>query len=276
MNSKALKQRLADGKTVFGSMFDYVVNPQWAQVVAASTLDYVVIDAEHGSRDRSQLASLSIVFKSAGLATIIRVAAPDPTLIAMALDAGADGVLVPYCERISDIRACVAAAKLHPLKGEYLERAFDTGVFPSEKSKRYLEGLHEDHLIIIGIESEPALNRLDEILAVGNIDGLFVGPNDLTTSLGSPDELESERYVSALRTIVDKAESRGVPVMIHHDDPEDSVRALKIGARFVLHTYDGGIMMRAYRKEFGELRRLVSEMRGETFDVDTTGEIQII
>ena len=130
---------------------------------AACTLDYVVIDAEHGSRDRSQLASLSIVFKAAGLATIIRVAAPDPTLIAMALDAGADGVLVPYCERISDIRACVAGAKLHPLKGEYLERAFDTGVFPSEKSERYLKGLHEDHLIIIGIESEPALNRLDEI-----------------------------------------------------------------------------------------------------------------
>ena len=63
-----------------------------------------------------------------------------------------------------------------------------------------------------------------------------------------------------------------MPVMIHHDDPEDSVRALKIGARFVLHTYDGGIMMRAYRREFGELRRLVSEMRGETFDVDTGGE----
>ena len=140
MNSRALKQRLAEGKTVFGSMFDYVVNPQWAGVVGASTLDYVVIDAEHGSRDRSQLASLSIVFKAAGLATIIRVAAPDPTLIAMALDAGADGVLVPYCERISDIRACVAAAKLHPLKGEYLERAFDTGVFPSEKSERYLKG----------------------------------------------------------------------------------------------------------------------------------------
>ncbi len=276
MNSGALKQRLAEGGTVFGTMFDYVVNAQWAQVVAASTLDYVVIDTEHGSRDRSQMALLSIVFKAVGVTTIIRVAAPDPTLIAMALDAGADGVLVPYCERIDDIRACVAAAKLHPFKGEYLERAVDTGVFPSEKSKQYLEGLHRDHLIVIGIESEPALNRLDEILDVGNIDGLFVGPNDLTTSLGAPDELESERYVSALRTIVDKAESRGVPVMIHHDDPEDSIRAVKTGARFVLHTYDGGIMMRAYRKEFAELRRLVTELRGETFDVDTSGGIQTV
>ena len=108
---------------------------------------------------------------------------------------------------------------MHPLKGEYTECAFDTGVFPGEKSRRYLDGL---------------------------------------------------------RTIVDKAESRGVPVMIHHDDPEDSIRALKIGARFVLHTYDGGIMMRAYRREFAELRRLVSEMRGETFDVDATGEIQTV
>ena len=265
MNARALKQRLAGGQTVFGTMFDYVVNPQWAGIAGNSTLDYVVIDAEHGSRDRLHLATLSIAFKAAGLATIIRIAAPDPTLIAIALDAGADGVLVPYCEKISDVRDCVATAKLHPLKGEYLERAVDIGQFPSETSERYLKALHEDHLIIIGIESEPALDRLDEILDVGNIDGLFVGPNDLSTSLGAPDELEGERYVAALHTIVEKAESRGVAVMIHHDEPEDSVRAVKIGARFVLHSYDGGVMMRAYRKEFGELRRLVSELRGETF-----------
>ena len=108
---------------------------------------------------------------------------------------------------------------MHPLKGEYTECAFDTGVFPGEKSRRYLDGL---------------------------------------------------------RTNVERAESRGVPVMIHHDDPEDSVRAVKLGARFVLHSYDGGVMMRAYRREFRELRRLVSEMRGETFDVDTASEAQII
>ena len=149
-------------------------------------------------------------------------------------------------------------------------------MFPSEKSERYLKALHEDHLIIIGIESEPALDRLDEILDVGNIDGLFVGPNDLSTSLGAPDELEGERYVAALHTIVEKAESRGVAVMIHHDDPEDSVRAVKIGARFVLHSYDGGVMMRAYRREFGELRKLVSDLRGETFDEVTASEVQII
>ena len=51
MNSRALKQRLAEGKTVFGTMFDYVVNPQWAGIAGNSALDYVVIDAEHGSRD---------------------------------------------------------------------------------------------------------------------------------------------------------------------------------------------------------------------------------
>ena len=94
--------------------------------------------------------------------------------------------------------------------------------------------------------------------------------------MGAPDELEGERYVAALHTIVEKAESRGVPVMIHHDEPEDSVRAVKIGARFVLHSYDGGVMMRAYRKEFGELRRLVSELRGETFDVETASDVQVI
>ena len=80
MNSKALKQRLAEGKTVFGTMFDYVVNPQWAGIAGNSALDYVVIDAEHGSRDRLHLATLCIAFKAAGLATIIRIAAPGPDI----------------------------------------------------------------------------------------------------------------------------------------------------------------------------------------------------
>ncbi len=276
MDSRAIKKRLADGGTVFGTMFDFIINPQWAQVVAASTLDYVVIDTEHGSRDRSQMASLAIMCKFAEVAPIIRIASPDPVLVAMALDAGADGVLVPYCEKVADVRACIAAAKLHPLKGEYLDRAFDTGLFPSEKSKRYLQNLHKDHLIIIGIESEPALNRLDEILDVGNIDGLFVGPNDLTTSLGVPDELDHESYVNALRTIVRKAESRKVPVMIHHDQLEDSIRAIEIGARFVLHTYDAGIMARAYQTEFAELRRVVTHIRGETFRTEGASRIQTV
>ena len=116
MNSRALKQRLAEGKTVFGTMFDYVVNPQWAGIAGATPLDYVIIDAEHGSRDRLHLATLCIAFKAAGLATIVRIAAPDPTFVAIALDAGADGVLVPYCERISDIRAALPPPSCTRLK----------------------------------------------------------------------------------------------------------------------------------------------------------------
>ena len=87
---------------------------------------------------------------------------------------------------------------------------------------------------------------------------------------------KSRRYPDRLRANVERVQRRGVPVMIHHDDPADSVWAVMIGARFVRHSYDGGVMMRAYRREFAELRRLVSEMRGETFDVDTTGEIQTV
>ena len=276
MDSKTLKERLASGGTVFGTMLDFMVNPQWAQVMAASTVDYAIVDCEHGSRDRSHMASLSMMLKFAGVAPFIRIASPDPTLVAMALDAGADGVLVPYCEQVEEVRACVAAAKLHPFKGEYLQRALDTGVFPSEKSEKYLKEMHKDHLIIIGIESVPAVERLDEILDAGDIDGLFVGPNDMTTSLGAPDELEHEAYVEVLKTIVAKAESRGVAVMIHHDEPEDSLRAVSLGARFVLHTYDGGIMARAYRNEFARLREEVTAIRGEAFDVESAGGVQTV
>ena len=80
-----------------------------------------------------------------------------------------------------------ATAKWHPLKGAYLERAVREGVLPSAASRAYLERRHRHTFVIIGIESEPAHQNLDAILAVGGIDAVLIGPNDMSTSLGIPD-----------------------------------------------------------------------------------------
>lgn len=261
MKARDLKAKLAAGGRVYGCMIYSASGLRWGHVLAGSTLDYVVIDSEHAARDRENIANWALLCRAHEITSIVRVPSTEAHYVAMALDTGADGVLVPYCEKMEDIRACVATAKWHPLKGEYLQRVIRSGKFPSEKSKQYLAKRHENHLTIIGIESEPALSRLDEILAVPGIDALFVGPNDLTTSLGIPDELADPRYIRALKTIIEKAEAKGVPVMIHHQTIDASKTAIGLGARFILHSSDAGMLLRAAQRDFAALHEAAAPAR---------------
>ena len=258
MKPAELKQRLAAGEAVFGAMIFAIRGMRWARVLQGSTLDYIVIDSEHASRDRELIADLVGMLKSVNITAIVRTPSTDPVYVAMALDAGADGVLVPYCETLEEVKACAAKLRLHPLKGEYLRRAVETGEYPSDRSREYLEARHKDHIFIMGVESVPAVERLEQLIDAARPDGVFVGPNDLTTSLGIPDEVENPRYVDTLKGIIETSESKGVPVMVHQQALAPSRRAIELGARFVLHSSDGGMLLRAMQTEFAALREIAS------------------
>ena len=235
---------------------------RWARVYAGSTLDYIIIDWEHSSRNRQKISELVTSVKSAGITCIVRTPNTDDTYVAIALDAGADGVLVPYCETVEEVRACANKVRFHPLKVEYFERACMTGELPSEKTREYLNNRHKDHIFIMGIESEPAANRLDELLECAEIDGIFVGPNDLTTSLGIPDEVDNPIYLDVLKNVIETGEKHGVPTMVHQQSIETSTKAIELGARFVLHSSEVGILLKGIQNDFAQLREIASAKFG--------------
>ena len=174
---------------------------------------------------------------------------------AMALDAGAAGVLAPYCETVEEVQAVVATAKWHPLKGEYLTRAVRDGVFPSDATKEYLQNRHKESIAIIGIESRPGHENLDAILAVDGIDGIFIGPNDMSTSLGIPDDYGNKKYQRVIKDIIVRCAARGIPVMVHQQTIDTSTRAIQLGARFVLHSSDGRMLQRIIQDDMNALRK---------------------
>ena len=262
MNAIELKERLQGGGMVFGCMFSAIGTTRFKGALAGSTLDYVVIDSEHGSRDRKEIQELCLMLREIEITPIVRVPVPMAHWVAMALDAGAAGVLVPYVETVEEVRETVATAKWHPLKGEYLRRAVEEDVFPSEATKQYLQGRRRESIVIIGIESEPAVRNLDAILDVGGIDGIFIGPNDMTTSLGIPDETKNEKYLDVIRDVVARSEAHNVPVMVHHQNVEDSLASIALGARFVLHSIDARFMQAAMQEQFAELRAAAGERVG--------------
>lgn len=254
MDAVTLKKTLNEGGHVFGCMISAMASNRFGRAFAGSTLDYCIIDSEHGSRGRAEIQTLVGMLRQANVTPIVRVPIPKTEWVAMALDAGTAGVLVPYCESVADVEAVVATAKWHPLKGEYLLRAVRENVFPSEKTKEYLQRRHRESIVIIGIESEPAYQNLDAILDVGGIDGLFIGPNDMSTSLGIPDDYANPKYIEVVGDIIKRAEARGIPTMVHQQTIETSLTAIELGARFVLHCTDSGLLQRAIQNEMSVLR----------------------
>lgn len=262
MDGVTLKQTLQGGGHVFGCMLSAMGTTRFRAALAGSTMDFVVIDSEHGSRDRKEIQELCRMLRDAEVVPIVRVPVPKAEWVAMALDAGAAGVLVPYCETVEEVQACVATAKWHPLKGEYLQRAVTEGVLPSDKSKAYLEARHAETIIIVGIESEPAYERLESILNVGDIDGIFIGPNDMTTSLGIPDEVTHPRYLEVVEGVIAQSEAHNVPVMIHQQTLDTSTTAIEKGARFVMHSMDARLMQIAMQEHMAELRAVAARVSG--------------
>ena len=276
MKPSDLKAALKAKRPVFGFMVSATSSMRWERVFAGSTLDFVVIDSEHGSRDRQLIADTVAQMQSLDITAIVRTPNTEEVYVAMALDAAADGVLVPYCETVDEVRHCAVKLRTHPLKGEYYERVVDTGEYPSDKSKKYLAERHKDHIFIMGIESEPAANRVGELIDCADIDGVFIGPNDMSTSLGIPDESSNPIYLDTLSRIIAEADKRGLPTMIHQQTIETSAKAIKLGARFIMHSSDAGILLRGTQEEFAELRKITSKKYGVVDEVEAEDTLDVV
>lgn len=254
MNGKELRASMRNGATVYGTMINVARNTRGATVFGQLGFDFAIVDTEHSPNGRSEVADAAGAFLAAGVCPIIRVPNTEPHATVMALDAGFHGVLVPYCETPEEVRAVVNAARLRPLKGALHTIARDQGTFPSDATRQYLEKRNANVVVIIGIESVPAVENIEQILDVGGIDALFIGPNDLTVSLGVPDQYDHPSYVQAVERVIAAANARGVPAGPHCLTDEQLTVWQSKGARFILFSSDWRALSEGYRASLSRAR----------------------
>ena len=259
MNGAELKATLQEGGRVYGTMITHGRNPRWVEALGGIGLDYVVIDTEHGPRSRAEMADYLAAFGNSPVVPIVRIPIPTSEYVTMALDAGAQGILAPYCESVEQVKEVVGAAKWRPLKGEAVQRLMDSGEHVSDATRAYLENRNRNTVAIIGIESVEAVNNLEAILQVPGIDGIFVGPNDMSISIGFPDQYDRPEYQEIVKKVIDTSEAHGLATLVHHQTADLSAHWVRQGARFVLHTTDRRTLAEAYRREFAALREVAEE-----------------
>ena len=263
-----LRARLAHGETVFGTMLLLADSARWAQAICRLPFDFVIVDTEHAALDRATVADLHATFDASGLVSLTRVPDRSPTSIRMALDAGAHGVLVPYCETVAEVRAAVGAARYRLLQGRALEQVLESDAF-EESHPALRTALREQSartLVMIGIESAAGIDALPEMLQVGGIDAVHVGPYDLSATLGVPGRLEAPEVQRAFERVLEICKAERVPVAIWPLPVTMAEAWLRRGVSCVIHSTDLHAMLLGFRTELERLRAAAAPLGPPTSD----------
>ena len=254
MNASDLIQKLHAGEPVFGTLI-VSPSPRWPDAVRSCGLDFVFIDTEHIALDRQPLSWMCQTYAALGLPPIVRIPSPDPYAATMTLDGGAAGVIAPYVETAAQVQALRGAVKLRPIKGRKLE-----GLLKGDAAEpgldAYIASAARSRALIVNIESVPAIQALDEILAVPGLDAVLIGPHDLSCSLGVPEQYACKEFLAACETILQKARRAGVGAGIHYwGSAEEQARFMAMGANLVIHSADILLFQKHLRQELDAIKQ---------------------
>lgn len=237
MNARELSAALHEGQHVFGTLI-VSPSPRWPEAVRSCGLDFVFIDTEHIALDREQLSWMCQIYAGMGLAPLVRITSPSPYEATTVLDGGAAGIIAPYIESATQVQALRGAVKLRPIKGGKLQSMLD-GAAAESTLHEYITSAAAERLLIVNIESSPAIAALDEILAVPGLDAVLIGPHDLSCNLGVPEQYDHPDFLAACETIFRKARAAGIGAGIHFwGSIEQQARFLKLGANMLIHSAD--------------------------------------
>ncbi len=239
MFANPLKHRLAKGEPVVGHWIS-LPSPSIMELMASYDPDWLLIDTEHGPADWERVEDLLRAMKGTNVVPLIRVTANDPALIKRALDRGAYGVLVPLVSNAEQARAVVAAAKYPPdgVRGVAGTRVNRFGTDLPD----YFAQWNSQVLVMCQVETIEALENIDAIAAVPGVDVLFIGPNDLSASLGHFRKFDHPEYLAAVDRILKATAHHGISAGYMTGSAEETLQRIDQGFRFVAGGSDARLL----------------------------------
>ncbi len=189
-----------------------------------------------------------------GLPPLVRIPLPDPFAATQVLDGGAAGIIAPYVETPEQVQALSGAVKLRPIKGQRLAKRLAGAAFEPVLEEYVCR--RNTNALVVNIESTPAIEALDEILAVPGLDAVLIGPHDLSCSLGIPEQYDRPEFLAACETILRKARAAAVGAGIHAwGTVEEQARFLRLGANLLIHSADVMLFRKHLRQELEAVKR---------------------
>src|SRR6185312_6042849 len=238
MDDVELRHRLAAGQACHG-VWSSLPGAVTAELPARTGVDFVVVDLQHGALAEAELPGVAAAISAAGAVPLVRTRSPFFADVGRPLDLGARGVIVPNVRDADHAREVVASCRYAPVGGRSIGR---------------FSGGADQPVVIVMVESATALDDLDAVLAVEGIDGIYVGPGDLSLSLGLTGDDRRAELRDVLSSIVARARAAGVPVGVHAYTGADAAGYAAEGATIVTVAADAVALGEAVTHHLGVAR----------------------
>lgn len=251
MTGETIRESLHNGKRIYGTHITGLSNAVTTRILGNAPLDFVFLCTEHMPLDRSETSVLSQHFGAMGISPIVRISSPDPFLAAMALDAGAEGIVAPYVETVEQVQALVGAVHYRPIKGRKLQDLLSNNEVVTPATQAFLRRFNRHNYLIIGIESVEAYNNLDALIAVEGVDGVFMGPHDLSVSLDVAEEWENPQLLRLIEDTIQRCRLAGIGVGVHLSpifSQEQTERFVSLGMNWLLDGADVSHVLQALKQ----------------------------
>ena len=236
-----------DKKTVLG-MFMKTSDPAFVETAGYAGMDFVILDMEHGPANLTDMQNNVRAAQVSGTAPIVRVNKLCPQAISQALDIGAIGIQVPQIQNAQEARKAVKFAKFHPMGERGICRFVRAAGYSSVSKTDYFKLSNDNSLVILQLEGVESINNLDEILKVEGVDIVFIGPYDLSQSLGVPGEVTHPKVIEAMEKIVKIADKMNVNTGTFVDTLESLQLWKKAGVKYLAYSVDVGVFYEASKE----------------------------
>jgi 4-hydroxy-2-oxoheptanedioate aldolase len=251
-----LKDRLRSGEVCTGTFMLFLSGGDVVQFFAGLGFDYLIFDMEHGSLDLARARECILAARASGVAPLVRVSEAQYSFVTRALDAGAEGIVLPRVEGRQQCRDLVRYARYKP-EGERGVTTFgghndfapvpDVPAFLAERNRRIL--------LIVQIETRAGLNARREILSEPGIDGCLVGTGDLAFSLGYPGQTSHPEVIAGAESVFAICCESGLLFTIPIRTPDDTARWQAAGMNMLTLSTDGGLLAAGARQFLSSVDR---------------------
>jgi 4-hydroxy-2-oxoheptanedioate aldolase len=232
-------RKLISQRIVVGT-FSKSQDPAFIEIIGQAGFDFVVLDLEHGPNTVLSLPNLIRAAEVTGLFPIVRVKEDTPSLISEVLDSGAAGIQVPQVSGRSEAEEVVRAARFTPLGMRGVCRFVRAADYSSLDRYEYFARANST-VIVMQLEGVGAVENIKEILSVPGLDIAFIGPYDLSQSLGVTGRVDDPRVTQAMKAVVDECVKRNVVVGTFVDTIEDARKWSAVGIKYLCYSVDVGL-----------------------------------
>ena len=232
-----------NGDGVVG-IFSKTCDPGFIEVLGYAGADYVIIDLEHGPNNVQSVQNLIRGAQAAGIMPIVRVKESCASVMGEVLDVGAGGIQVPQITSRTEAEAVMKRTKFAPMGERGVCRFVRAAKYSAKDRFEYFKDENEK-VTILQIEGQEGIDNIDDILTVDGIDVLFIGPYDLSQSLGVPGEIDNPLVEKKMLEIIEKCRNRNITVGTFVDTPENALKWKKLGVKYISYSVDMGIFYEA-------------------------------